>query len=122
MIRTLFDTLGYAIEVDEALMNAVTAISGSGPAYVYAMMEALIATAQQKGIPDAHTLVAHTVVGAAQRVLDGAQPRDLRTAVTSPKGTTAAALEVLAPLGGLIDRAVDAAIARAQELERGGTP
>jgi pyrroline-5-carboxylate reductase len=124
MVRTLFDTLGYAIEVPESLMHAVTAISGSGPAYVYAMMEALIATAHHRGIPDAHALVAHTVVGAALRVLGGAHPEALRTAVTSPNGTTAAALDVLAPLGGLIDRAVDAAIARAQEMEAeiGGTP
>jgi pyrroline-5-carboxylate reductase len=124
MIRTLFDTLGFAIEVQETHMHAVTAISGSGPAYVYAMMEALIAAAERLGIPDAHALVAHTAAGAAQRVLEGAQPKHLRTAVTSPNGTTAAALAVLAPLGGLIDRAVDAAIARGQEMEAeiGGTP
>ncbi|MGD9508764.1 MAG: pyrroline-5-carboxylate reductase [Geminicoccaceae bacterium] len=107
---------------DEELMHAVTAVSGSGPAYVFHVIEALAAAGVQAGLPEelAMRLARATVVGAGElafQVPDSA--RQLRTNVTSPGGTTAAALEVLMAGDGLtplMTRAVAAAAQRSREL------
>ncbi len=111
---------------DEAMIDAVTAVSGSGPAYVFNMVEAMAAAGEKQGLTPAQAmqLARATVIGAAALLeADAAPAAVLRQNVTSPNGTTAAALAVLmAPggLGPLMDRAVDAARKRSEELGRGG--
>jgi pyrroline-5-carboxylate reductase len=114
---------------DERLMGAVTGVSGSGPAYVFLLAEALAGAAMAEGIPEdlAQKLARETVIGAgallaADRETD---PQALRRAVTSPGGTTQAALDVLmGPNGGglpeLMRRAVNAAERRSRQLGQGG--
>ena len=111
---------------DESKIDGVTSVSGSGPAYVFYMVEALAQAAERQGFtPEQATQLARaTVIGAAG--LLEAEPTtsaaQLRINVTSPKGTTAAALEVLMAddgLAPLIDRAVAAARRRSEELGRG---
>lgn len=106
---------------DERAIDAVTAISGSGPAYVFHFMEGLIAAGEQLGLdPEAaRRLTLQTVAGAARLALDSPEsPALLRARVTSPNGTTQAALESFAAsdLVGAIARAVQAADRRAAEL------
>jgi pyrroline-5-carboxylate reductase len=108
---------------DEGLIDAVTAISGSGPAYVFALTEALAAAAEKLGLPAELSmgLARGTVEGAAELMArEGAtSPATLRQNVTSPGGTTAAALAVLKDADGLEDlmiRATAAARARAAEM------
>ena len=108
---------------DEKLIDAVTAISGSGPAYVFALTEALAAAAERLGLPAelSMSLARGTVEGAAElmRRESATSPATLRRNVTSPGGTTAAALAVLEEAGGLEDlmiRATAAARARAAEM------
>ena len=107
---------------DETLMDAVTAVSGSGPAYVFHFIECLAAAGRAAGLPEelAGRLALQTVNGAA-RLAAGSEiaPSELRQQVTSPGGTTAAALEVLMSSGRLkelVSEAVAAATARSQEL------
>jgi pyrroline-5-carboxylate reductase len=108
---------------DEAAIDAVTAISGSGPAYVFALTEALAGAAEKLGLPAelSMNLARGTVEGAGElmRRESGTPPATLRRNVTSPGGTTAAALAVLQSPGGLDDlmaRATAAARARAAEM------
>ena len=108
---------------DEGAIDAVTAISGSGPAYVFAMTEALAAAAERLGLPAelSMNLARGTVEGAAElmRRESATSPETLRRNVTSPAGTTAAALAVLQDAKGLNDlmfRATAAARARAAEM------
>ncbi len=110
----------------ESMLDGVTAISGSGPAYVFHFVEALAEAAMRQGFePGAAMFLARqTVIGAAALMEADPQPASiLRENVTSPKGTTYAALQVLmAEQGGLeelLDRAVSAARARSEELGRG---
>lgn len=108
---------------DEGLIDAVTAVSGSGPAYVFALMEAMEAAGVAQGLPDevARRLVLATVLGAARMAHAGGDPPAvLRQRVTSPKGTTAAALDVLATggFGPLVGEAIAAATRRGGELAR----
>lgn len=117
----LFSPLATVVDLaDEALMHAATAVSGSGPAYLYAFVEALEAAGSSAGLSAkaAKLLARSTVTGAAALLADsGAEPSELRTQVTSPGGTTQAALEVLmAELPDLMARAVAAAAARSEEL------
>jgi pyrroline-5-carboxylate reductase len=125
--RVLCDALLAAIGEsawveDEALMDAVTAVSGSGPAYVFLLIEALAAAGAHAGLPPdlALRLARETVAGAGELArLSPESPARLRENVTSPGGTTRAALDVLmAELGvsELLDRAVAAATARSREL------
>lgn len=107
----------------EAQMNAVTAVSGSGPAYVFLLAEALADAGLAAGLPRAlaATLARKTVEGAGALLaaMPETEPGSLRQSVTSPGGTTAAALSVLMAADGLPDlmrRAVAAATARAREL------
>lgn len=105
---------------DEAQFDAVTAVSGSGPAYVFAFIEALAAAGRAAGLPEALAgeLALRTVSGAgALAALGDATPADLRVAVTSPGGTTAAGLAVLVPgLGPLLAETIAAAARRSREL------
>ena len=107
---------------DESLMDAVTAISGSGPAYVFLLIESLAAAAQKEGLTAelAGKLAIATVAGAgAYAAQASVEPGRLREQVTSPGGTTQAALEVLMSDGGLEDllaKAVHAAAVRSREL------
>jgi pyrroline-5-carboxylate reductase len=94
----IFNAVGMSVVVDESLIDAVNGVSGSGPAYIYFMMEAMIDAGVQLGLSreDATALTAQTVRGAGEMVkLTGEDPSELRRKVTSPNGTTFAALEVL---------------------------
>lgn len=110
---------------DEALMDAVTAVSGSGPAYVFHLIETMAAAGVAAGLPEALSgrLALQTVMGAGRLAAEsGEAPGALREQVTSPNGTTAAALGVLMgedAMQGLMTRAVAAAKARGEELGRG---
>jgi len=106
---------------DEAQMDAVTAVSGSGPAYVFLLAEAMEAAALAQGLPAdaARTLVLDTVLGAARMLTEaGEAPAELRRRVTSPNGTTQAAIETFQAGGleALTARAIDAAARRGGEL------
>jgi pyrroline-5-carboxylate reductase len=119
--RLLLGAVGLAVEVPERLMDAVTGLSGSGPAYVYMVIEALADGGVRAGLPraDALRLSAQTVLGAAAMVLEtGDHPAVLKDMVTSPGGTTIAGLAELERHGvraALMD-AVGAATRRAAEL------
>ncbi|MEN9974152.1 MAG: pyrroline-5-carboxylate reductase [Verrucomicrobiota bacterium] len=119
--RLLLDSVGVAIEVPERLMDAVTGLSGSGPAYVYLMIEALADGGVLAGLPraDAIRLAAQTVAGAAAMVIEtGEHPAVLKDMVTSPGGTTIAGLAVLEAHGvrSALIEAVGTAARRATEL------
>jgi pyrroline-5-carboxylate reductase len=130
-VAALFDSVGGVLTVPEAQLDAVTAVSGSGPAYFFLMVEALVDAAVAVGLtrPVATELVAQTMAGSAAMLLEQMQlDRDaapetstaarLRATVTSPGGTTAAALREL-ERGGLraaVDDAVQAAKKRSEQL------
>lgn len=124
LAERLMQAVGRTVRLDdESQMDAVTALSGSGPAYVFLLIEALAAAGVAEGLPEelALDLARATVEGAAALAMaPGAHPGDLRVNVTSPGGTTAAALEVLmedrAGLAALIRNAVAAAANRSREL------
>jgi pyrroline-5-carboxylate reductase len=113
--------VGTVVTVSEPLLDAVTGLSGSGPAYVFLLAEALIDAGVLAGLarPDAARLTAQTVLGAGRLLTEsGETPESLRAAVTSPGGTTAAALRALEAAGfrsAVLD-AVTAATVRAREL------
>jgi pyrroline-5-carboxylate reductase len=124
LVRSLFETVGTVVEVPESQLDALGTISGSGPAYVYLLVEALTEAAVQKGFTpeQAAELVNGTFAGAAELlVASGRTPTELRIQVTSPKGTTERAIAVLrnADLPALFAEATDAALARAKELAAG---
>ncbi len=122
----LLSAVGQTTWLDnESLMDAVTAVSGSGPAYVFLMIECLAEAARKVGLPDAmaNQLALETIAGAGElaRQADD-DPTQLRINVTSPGGTTAAALDHLMADNGLqplMDRAVKAAEQRGKELGEG---
>ena len=125
LAESLLAALGATIWVKhEHDIDTVTAVSGSGPAYVFLMVEALAAAAEAEGLPraQAEQLARATITGAGA-LLDSSTtpPAELRRAVTSPKGTTEAALKILMAGNGLpplIRRAVAAARKRGAELGR----
>jgi pyrroline-5-carboxylate reductase len=123
LVHELLAASGEVASVDdEALMDAVTAVSGSGPAYVFHFIECLIAAGRKAGLPDdtARLLAIQTVHGAASLAASSSEePGELRRQVTSPNGTTAAALEVLMGedrLKRLVEEAVEASRRRSIEL------
>jgi pyrroline-5-carboxylate reductase len=120
LLAPLGDVVG---PLEEKHIDAVTAVSGSGPAYVFLLAEALEGAAKAAGLDDATaaTLARKTVIGAGALLAEGGDPADLRRAVTSPGGTTAAALDVLMARGAipeLMRKAVEAAAKRGAELSR----
>lgn len=117
----LFESVGICIEVPERLIDAVTGLSGSGPAYVYLMIEAMSDAGVRAGLtrPDALKLAAQTVYGAAKMVIDhNEHPAVLKDQVTSPGGTTIAGVAALEKAGfrSAIMEAVKAAAKRSAEL------
>lgn len=117
----IFSAVGIAKRVPESLLDAVTGLSGSGPAYVYLMIEALSDAGVLMGLSRdlSLQLAASTVAGAAEMVLQtGMHPATLRDAVTSPGGTTIAGVEALEAAGvrSALLRAVRAATERSMEL------
>ncbi|MCD2498783.1 pyrroline-5-carboxylate reductase [Microbacterium nymphoidis] len=123
-VRRLFEYVGTVIETDEAGIDPLSTISGSGPAYVFLLIEEFTKAAVGKGFSqaDARVMAEQTFIGAAA-LLDasGEDPAELRRRVTSPKGTTERAVGVLqeARLDEVFVRATDAALARAKELAAG---
>lgn len=123
--HALFDPVGTLADVaDEGMMDAVTAVCGSAPAYLYAFTEALEAAGEAEGLPSevAKALARATMAGAAALMsASGEEPAELRRQVTSPNGTTEAALKVLMAdngLGPLMRKAVAAAANRSRELSK----
>jgi len=126
LIEQLLAPLGTVEPIGaERLMDVVTAVSGSGPAYVFLLAEVLAAAAEQEGLDKdtAMRLASRTVAGAGALMLEtGETPGALRKQVTSPGGTTEAALDILASadgLGPLLRRAVSAAAQRSRDLGKG---
>ncbi|UIN31228.1 pyrroline-5-carboxylate reductase [Microbacterium binotii] len=125
VVRAVFETVGAVVEVAEEQIDALSTISGSGPAYVFLLIEKLTEAAIGKGFDSAtaRLMAEQTFIGAAA-LLDatGEDPAELRRRVTSPKGTTERAVAVLqdAHLERVFAEATDAALARAKELAAGG--
>ncbi|MSO27189.1 MAG: pyrroline-5-carboxylate reductase [Candidatus Nanopelagicales bacterium] len=117
----LLASVGTVISVPETLQDAITAVSGSGPAYVFFLAEAMMAGAEAVGLSaeDARSAVVHTLLGAAHLLqVSGEEPAALRGMVTSPGGTTAAAIAVLQEreVLGAFMAAIEAARDRSREL------
>jgi len=121
LVRSILNAVGLCVELPEKLMNAVTGVSGSGPAYIYMVIEALADGGVRAGLPreDAIKLAAQTVSGAAEMVIStGLHPAVLKDMVTSPGGTTIAGLAALEKRGvrSAFIEAVAASAGRAEEL------
>lgn len=123
--KTIFDAVGLTIVLDESQLDAVTGLSGSGPAYIFLILEALADAGVKVGLSrrSAQRLAAQTVMGSAKLLLDTDEhPGRLKDMVTSPGGTAIAGLHTLEE-GGLrttLINAVETATKRARELGRGG--
>ena len=123
LVGAMFRSTGLVVNVDEADLDAVTAVSGSGPAYFYAMVEALIEAGVAQGLDRlvATKLATQTFVGAARLLVEsGETPQALRAKVSSPGGTTLAALRAMevAGLADVIRAGAEAAAARAKEMAK----
>lgn len=117
VIKDFWSTLGRAVEVEEKLMDAVTGLSGSGPAYAFLMIDALSDGGVAAGLPRAQAieLAAQTLLGAAKMVLQsGEHPDALRDKVTSPAGTTIEGVRVL-ERGGFRSSLIEAVIAATEK-------
>jgi pyrroline-5-carboxylate reductase len=123
--RLVFDAVGMSVVLDESQLDAVTGLSGSGPAYIFLILEALADAGVKVGLSrrNAQRLAAQTVMGSAKLLLDTDEhPGKLKDMVTSPGGTAIAGLHTLEQ-GGLrttLINAVETATKRARELGRGG--
>jgi len=123
-VRALFDAVGISVVLDEYHLDAVTGLSGSGPAYIFLILEALADAGVKVGLSrrDAQRLAAQTVMGSAKLLLETDEhPGKLKDMVTSPGGTAIAGLHTLEE-GGLrttLINAVETATKRARELGRG---
>jgi pyrroline-5-carboxylate reductase len=121
LVRGIFQSVGRVVEVPESAMDAVTGLSGSGPAYVFTFVESLVEAGVINGIDPvtSRALVCATISGSMELLTEsGRSPAELRQDVTSPGGTTLAGLEVLRNLGfnQAIIEAVSAATNRSREL------
>lgn len=124
LVRSLFETVGAVVEVPEEQMNALSTISGSGPAYVFFLIERLTEAALHLGFDEdqARLMVEQTFLGASELLAASeVGPEELRRRVTSPKGTTERAIAEIAAadLTAVFDRATVSAIARAEEMAEG---
>jgi pyrroline-5-carboxylate reductase len=125
LAKQLFDAVGITVTLDESQLDAVTGLSGSGPAYIFLILEALADAGVKVGLSrrNAQRLAAQTVMGSAKLLLDTDEhPGKLKDMVTSPGGTAIAGLHTLEE-GGLrttLMNAVEAATKRSRELGRGG--
>jgi pyrroline-5-carboxylate reductase len=124
LAKELFATIGKTVVVDEDRIDALSTISGSGPAYVFFLIEQFIAAAKHQGFTDeeATLLVNETFLGATELlVASGKDPAELRRQVTSPNGTTMQAIARMqeANLDQMFIEATDAALARAREIAAG---
>jgi pyrroline-5-carboxylate reductase len=123
LVEKIFRAVGVVVEVEEEQVDAVTALAGSGPAFVYTVIEALAEGGEKCGLPaeSAMTLAAQTVLGAAQLAIESKMsPEELRKMVVTPGGTTAAGLaemEKHKTMEGLI-AAVEAATKRGREMAK----
>jgi pyrroline-5-carboxylate reductase len=121
-VREIFMSIGELIVLPEKYMDAVTAVSGSGPAFVAFFIEAMIEAGKKLGLSEdnAFTLAVQTAIGTAKLLETGMTPSKLREMVTSPGGTTAAGLNVFEDKGltDIISAALTAAKNRAEELGR----
>jgi pyrroline-5-carboxylate reductase len=123
LAETILAAVGITVRVDESLMDAVTALSGSGPAYVFHVAEAMIEAGKRCGLPEdvAVQLTVQTIKGAGKLLAESGEPAgELRRKVTSPGGTTEAALGVMAQhdLKGVFREAIEAATARGRKLSQ----
>ncbi len=121
LVAKILNSVGSATQVDESMLDAVTGLSGSGPAFIYTVIEAMAAGGTAKGLPPALALqlATETARGAAEMLLTtDSTPAELRDQVTSPGGTTLAGLEKLGKLDGAsaFRAAVEAATDRSIEL------
>ena len=119
----VFTAVGIVVQVEEQHIDAVTALAGSGPAFVYTVIEALAEGAQERGLPGeaALRLATQTALGAAQLASEtGISPEELRKMVVTPGGTTAAGLAAMKELNGqkAIAAAVTAATDRGREMAK----
>ncbi|MBC8209199.1 MAG: pyrroline-5-carboxylate reductase [Desulfobulbaceae bacterium] len=119
--KAIFDAVGQSVILSETSMDAVTGLSGSGPAYVFTFIEGMIDAGVKCGLtrPVATTLAIQTVLGSTKLMLESKKhPAELRAMVTSPGGTTIAAQQVLERTGfrGIIMEAIEAAANRSAEL------
>jgi pyrroline-5-carboxylate reductase len=123
IVRGIFMSVGKVIVLPEKYMDAVTAVSGSGPAFVALFAEAMIAAGIRLGLTEdtASELAVQTVIGTAKLLETGMPPDKLREMVTSPGGTTAAGLKVFEEKGlkELVTSVIEAAAKRSKELGRG---
>jgi len=120
-LQKLLSACGRTVVIPETLFDAVTGVSGSGPAYVYVFIEALADAGVRQGLPRAmaYTLASQTLLGAAKMVLEtGEHPAALKDAVASPAGTTIEARYALEKAGfrGAVIDAVDACAVKAAQL------
>jgi pyrroline-5-carboxylate reductase len=117
--RKMLEAVGSVVTTSEDQLNAVTGLSGSGPAYVYTFIESMAKQAENEGLPAdvALNLATQTVIGAARMVeTTGLLPADLRNQVTSPGGTTLAGLEALTAHG--FEKSIAAGVHAATERSR----
>lgn len=117
----ILNKIGKAVILDESALDAVTGLSGSGPAYVFTFADAMIDAGIKAGLPrpTAETLVLQTILGSVKLLMETKKhPAELRAMVTSPGGTTIAAQHVLERSGfkGIVMDAVEAAVNRSKEL------
>ncbi len=122
-VRTVLEAIGKVIEFDEASLDAVTALSGSGPAYIFYLVESLVAAGKSLGLTesDSLTLTLETIKGAVKLMEETREPAELlRKKVTSPGGTTEAAFKVLEGnrVKEIIVEALQAAANRSRELSK----